>query len=232
MQATALRSNSIDDASGGDAAENRGGGGQADPPACCFGADPWCQKGHLMGQKPDLGDHPQRERDRDRQEGRAAQHREPAPVGRRRRCWWPVDTCLVGKVGFTHAFAPQHQARDGNQNCQHRRCRHIEGHGKTEPGDQQGQQRRKDDPAGAAAVQPPADRQAAPPLEPRTDMPLSAIAFAAGFGSLRRFNDAFRALYGRPPSSFRARTGTGAPSATQPARPGQPPGRRRCGIRD
>jgi AraC-like DNA-binding protein len=36
-----------------------------------------------------------------------------------------------------------------------------------------------------------------------TAMPLSAIAFAAGFGSVRRFNDAFRATYGRPPSSFR-----------------------------
>jgi AraC family transcriptional regulator, regulatory protein of adaptative response / methylated-DNA-[protein]-cysteine methyltransferase len=34
-------------------------------------------------------------------------------------------------------------------------------------------------------------------------MPLAQIAFAAGFGSVRRFNDAFRATYGRPPSSFR-----------------------------
>jgi AraC-like DNA-binding protein len=33
--------------------------------------------------------------------------------------------------------------------------------------------------------------------------PLSEIAFAAGFRSIRRFNDAFRATYGRPPSSFR-----------------------------
>lgn len=55
-----------------------------------------------------------------------------------------------------------------------------------------------------------------------TDMPLSAIAFASGFGSLRRFNEAFRALYGRPPSSFRARAAAGAPSAAQP----------RSGIRD
>jgi AraC family transcriptional regulator of adaptative response/methylated-DNA-[protein]-cysteine methyltransferase len=36
-----------------------------------------------------------------------------------------------------------------------------------------------------------------------TAMPLSEVAFAAGFGSVRRFNDAFRAIYGRPPSSFR-----------------------------
>jgi AraC-like DNA-binding protein len=33
-------------------------------------------------------------------------------------------------------------------------------------------------------------------------MPLCDIAFAAGFRSVRRFNDAFRATYGRPPSSF------------------------------
>jgi AraC family transcriptional regulator, regulatory protein of adaptative response / methylated-DNA-[protein]-cysteine methyltransferase len=38
-----------------------------------------------------------------------------------------------------------------------------------------------------------------------TRKPIGAIAFAAGFGSVRRFNDAFRATYGRPPSSFRKR---------------------------
>ena len=30
-------------------------------------------------------------------------------------------------------------------------------------------------------------------------MPMSAIAFAAGFASIRRFNAAFRAVYRRPP---------------------------------
>jgi AraC family transcriptional regulator, regulatory protein of adaptative response / methylated-DNA-[protein]-cysteine methyltransferase len=39
-----------------------------------------------------------------------------------------------------------------------------------------------------------------------TKQPLAEIAFAAGFGSVRRFNDAFRATYGRPPSSFRKRS--------------------------
>jgi len=34
-------------------------------------------------------------------------------------------------------------------------------------------------------------------------LPLSAIAFEAGFGSIRRFNAAFAACYGRPPSAFR-----------------------------
>ena len=52
--------------------------------------------------------------------------------------------------------------------------------------------------------------QAAKRLIDRTAMPLSEIAFAAGFHSIRRFNDAFRATYGRPPSSFRGTEGTGA----------------------
>src|SRR5437899_5722370 len=38
-----------------------------------------------------------------------------------------------------------------------------------------------------------------------TDMTLAEIAFAAGFGSVRRLNDAFAATYKRAPSSFRRR---------------------------
>jgi AraC family transcriptional regulator of adaptative response/methylated-DNA-[protein]-cysteine methyltransferase len=41
----------------------------------------------------------------------------------------------------------------------------------------------------------------------QTARPLSEIAFtAAGFRSIGRFNAAFRATYGRPPSSFRRAT--------------------------
>ena len=47
--------------------------------------------------------------------------------------------------------------------------------------------------------------QAAKRLIDQTAMPLSEIAFAAGFRSIRRFNDAFRATYRRTPSSFRQR---------------------------
>lgn len=36
-----------------------------------------------------------------------------------------------------------------------------------------------------------------------TPLPLAEIATQAGFGSLRRFNAAFAALYGRPPSAIR-----------------------------
>jgi len=37
-------------------------------------------------------------------------------------------------------------------------------------------------------------------------MPMSEVAFAAGFGSIRRFNAAFRAVYGRPPTAVRRTT--------------------------
>jgi AraC family transcriptional regulator of adaptative response/methylated-DNA-[protein]-cysteine methyltransferase len=59
--------------------------------------------------------------------------------------------------------------------------------------------------AGATPIEVAATRrvQAAKRLIDETAMPLSEIAFTAGFRSIRRFNDAFRATYGRPPSSFR-----------------------------
>jgi AraC family transcriptional regulator of adaptative response / DNA-3-methyladenine glycosylase II len=38
-----------------------------------------------------------------------------------------------------------------------------------------------------------------------TDLPVAEIAFAAGFRSLRRFNEAIRAAFGQPPTSLRAR---------------------------
>jgi AraC family transcriptional regulator of adaptative response / DNA-3-methyladenine glycosylase II len=47
--------------------------------------------------------------------------------------------------------------------------------------------------------------QVAKRLIDQTDMTLAEIAFAAGFGSVRRFNDAFATTYRRPPSSFRRR---------------------------
>jgi AraC family transcriptional regulator of adaptative response / DNA-3-methyladenine glycosylase II len=41
-----------------------------------------------------------------------------------------------------------------------------------------------------------------------TRMPLVDVALAAGFGSVRRFNETFRALYRRPPGALRRKTGT------------------------
>jgi AraC family transcriptional regulator of adaptative response / DNA-3-methyladenine glycosylase II len=39
-----------------------------------------------------------------------------------------------------------------------------------------------------------------------TRLPMASVAMAAGFGSIRRFNDTFRALYKRPPSQLRRRS--------------------------
>jgi AraC family transcriptional regulator of adaptative response / DNA-3-methyladenine glycosylase II len=38
-----------------------------------------------------------------------------------------------------------------------------------------------------------------------TDLPLAEVSLAAGFGSVRRFNETFQQLYGRPPSELRRR---------------------------
>ena len=46
-----------------------------------------------------------------------------------------------------------------------------------------------------------------------SQLPMGAIAEASGFGSVRRFNDAFRKLYGRSPRELRVRCGAGANSA-------------------
>jgi AraC family transcriptional regulator of adaptative response / DNA-3-methyladenine glycosylase II len=74
--------------------------------------------------------------------------------------------------------------------------------------------------AGATPSEVAATRrvQAAKRLIDQTAVPLSEIAFAAGFRSIRRFNDAFRATYGRPPSSFRR---TAIERRVQPRRGGQ-----------
>lgn len=43
-----------------------------------------------------------------------------------------------------------------------------------------------------------------------TQLPMSEVALAAGFGSIRRFNDTFRKLYNRPPSALRRVAPSGA----------------------
>src|SRR5438094_7892841 len=54
--------------------------------------------------------------------------------------------------------------------------------------------------------------QRARALVDETAMPMSAIAFAAGFASIRRFNAAFRAVYRRAPTAVRrARRRDGSP---------------------
>jgi AraC family transcriptional regulator of adaptative response / DNA-3-methyladenine glycosylase II len=46
-----------------------------------------------------------------------------------------------------------------------------------------------------------------------TRLPMTQVAFAAGFGSIRRFNETFQALYGRPPSELRRLGGADVPVA-------------------
>lgn len=46
-----------------------------------------------------------------------------------------------------------------------------------------------------------------------TTMPMAQVALAAGFGSLRRFNDTFRKLYARPPLSMRRVRDAGTPAS-------------------
>jgi AraC family transcriptional regulator of adaptative response / DNA-3-methyladenine glycosylase II len=45
--------------------------------------------------------------------------------------------------------------------------------------------------------------QRAKRLIDETSMPMAAVAFAAGFASIRRFNAAFRTVYRRPPTALR-----------------------------
>ena len=47
-----------------------------------------------------------------------------------------------------------------------------------------------------------------------TQMPMTEVAMAAGFGSLRRFNETFRDLFHRPPSALRRRPRRGTKGRT------------------
>ncbi len=50
-------------------------------------------------------------------------------------------------------------------------------------------------------------------LMDETGLPLTEIALASGFRSIRQFNDVFRTLYGRPPREFRKKAAPIAPGA-------------------
>ncbi|MFG2333364.1 AlkA N-terminal domain-containing protein [Streptomyces sp. NPDC048604] len=47
-----------------------------------------------------------------------------------------------------------------------------------------------------------------------TELPVTDIAFAAGFASVRQFNDTVRRIYARTPSALRAESGTGTAART------------------
>jgi AraC family transcriptional regulator of adaptative response / DNA-3-methyladenine glycosylase II len=46
-------------------------------------------------------------------------------------------------------------------------------------------------------------------------LPMAEIAFAAGFGSVRRFNETFQRLFGRPPGALRRANGRDLPAAAR-----------------
>jgi AraC family transcriptional regulator of adaptative response / DNA-3-methyladenine glycosylase II len=47
----------------------------------------------------------------------------------------------------------------------------------------------------------------------QTDISMLQVALASGFGSVRRFNETFQRMYGRPPSELRHRAGASSPAA-------------------
>ncbi|MET4685372.1 bifunctional transcriptional activator/DNA repair enzyme AdaA [Brevundimonas faecalis] len=57
----------------------------------------------------------------------------------------------------------------------------------------------------------------------QTDLPMAEVALASGFGSVRRFNETFQALYGRPPSSLRQRTERPSDGGVRLSLPYRPP---------
>ena len=57
----------------------------------------------------------------------------------------------------------------------------------------------------------------------QTDLPMAQVALASGFGSVRRFNETFQALYGRAPSALRRRGEREAPSGVRLSLPYRPP---------
>lgn len=64
--------------------------------------------------------------------------------------------------------------------------------------------------AGPLAVARAQRAQTARVLIETTGLAMAEIAFAAGFGSVRQFNDTIREVFGMSPSDLRARTGTAA----------------------
>ena len=75
--------------------------------------------------------------------------------------------------------------------------------------------------AGPLALARAQRAQAARVLIETTELPMADVAFAAGFASIRQFNDSVRAIFAQNPSHLRLRADRGAP-ATMPAAPSPP----------
>ncbi len=57
----------------------------------------------------------------------------------------------------------------------------------------------------------------------QSDLSMADVALASGFGSVRRFNETFQALYGRPPSALRRRGERAASAGVKMSLPYRPP---------
>jgi AraC family transcriptional regulator, regulatory protein of adaptative response / DNA-3-methyladenine glycosylase II len=57
----------------------------------------------------------------------------------------------------------------------------------------------------------------------QTDLPMAQVALASGFGSVRRFNETFQALYDRPPSALRRHREKAGEAAVRLSLPYRPP---------
>jgi len=71
--------------------------------------------------------------------------------------------------------------------------------------------------AGPLALARAQRAQTARVLIETTDLPLADVAFAAGFSSIRQFNDTVRAVFESTPTALRLRAANGAGSAESPA---------------
>ena len=71
--------------------------------------------------------------------------------------------------------------------------------------------------AGPLALARAQRAQTARVLLETTDLPITDVAFAAGFASVRQFNDTVREVFAATPSGLRARRRPGG----RPARPGR-----------
>ena len=72
--------------------------------------------------------------------------------------------------------------------------------------------------AGPLALARAQRAQTARVLVETTDMTMTDIAYAAGFGSVRQFNDTVREVYAVAPSELRHRSGAGSARHPRPAR--------------
>ncbi|MFD7458118.1 MULTISPECIES: DNA-3-methyladenine glycosylase 2 family protein [unclassified Streptomyces] len=76
--------------------------------------------------------------------------------------------------------------------------------------------------AGPLALARAQRAQTARLLVETTELPMADIAFAAGFASIRTFNDTVREVFALTPSELRTRTAGKSPAGTAPGTPGTP----------